>query len=76
MIDGTVVISPYNAALEPEIVAEADKIKAGYMDGSFDIFTGPIYDTEGTLKVADGVKLTLEELAVMDWFVKGVETAA
>jgi basic membrane protein A and related proteins len=76
MVDGTVVISPYNPSLEPEIVAEADKIKAGYMDGSFDIFTGPIYDTEGALKVADGVKLTLDELAVMDWFVKGVETAA
>lgn len=76
MVDGTVVISPYNAALEPEIVAEAEKIKAGYMDGSFDIFTGPIYDVDGNLKVADGVKLTLEELAVVDWFVKGVETAA
>ena len=76
MVDGTVVISPYNSAIPADVVAEADKIKAGYVDGSFDIFTGPIYDTEGTLRVADGVKLTLEELAVQDWFVKGVETAA
>jgi basic membrane protein A len=76
MVDGTVVISPYSAAVPADVVAEADKIKAGYMDGSFDIFTGPIYDTEGTLRVEDGQTLTLEELAVMDWFVKGVETAA
>jgi basic membrane protein A len=76
MVDGTVVISPYSAAVPADVVAEADKIKAGYMDGSFDIFTGPIYDTEGTLRVEDGKKLTLEELATQDWFVKGVETAA
>jgi|EndMetStandDraft_7_1072992.scaffolds.fasta_scaffold05949_5 basic membrane protein A len=76
MVDGTVVISPYNASLPADVVAEADKIKAGYMDGSFDIFTGPIYDTEGTLRVEEGKVLTLEELATQDWFVKGVETAA
>jgi simple sugar transport system substrate-binding protein len=74
--EGTVVISPYNKSLPADVVAEADKVYKGYADGSFDIFTGPIYDTEGTLKVADGAKLTLEELAVMDWFVKGVESAA
>ncbi len=76
MVDGTVVISPYNAAVPADVVAEADKIKAGYMDGSFDIFTGPIYDQDGNLKVADGVKMTLGELATIDWFVKGVESAA
>jgi simple sugar transport system substrate-binding protein len=76
MVDGTVVISPYSAAVPADVAAAADAVKAGYMDGSFDIFTGPIYDTEGKLRVADGVKLTLGELAVMDWFVKGVETAA
>jgi basic membrane protein A len=76
MVDGTVVVSPYNAAVPAEVAAEADKIKAGYMDGTFDIFTGPIYDQDGNLKVEEGKTLTLEELAVMDWFVKGVESAA
>lgn len=76
MVDGTVVVSPYNAAVPADVAAEADKIKAGYMDGTFDIFTGPIYDQDGNLKVEEGKTLTLEELAVMDWFVKGVESAA
>jgi len=76
MIDGTVVISPYNAAMPADVVAEADKIKAGYMDGTYDIFTGPIYDQDGTLKVEEGKTMTLDELAVIDWFVKGVETTA
>ncbi len=75
-MDGTVVISPYNKNVPADVVAEADKIKAGYKDGSFDIFTGPIYDQDGNLKVEDGKTLTLAELAVMDWFVKGVESAA
>ena len=76
MVDGTVVISPYNAAIPADVVAEADKIKAGYMDGSFDIFTGPIYDNEGNLKVADGEVMGLDKLATIDWFVKGVESAS
>ncbi len=49
MKDGTVVISPYNKALPADVAALADGVQAGYMDGSFDIFTGPIYDKDGNL---------------------------
>lgn len=76
MVDGTVVISPYNSAIPADVVALADEVKAGYIAGTYDIFTGPIYDTEGTLRVKDGEILPLSDLAVMDWFVKGVESAA
>jgi simple sugar transport system substrate-binding protein len=76
MKEGEVVISPYGAAVTPEAAAEADKVKAGYMDGSFDIFTGPIFDQDGVERVKEGVKMTLGELAGMDWFVKGVESAS
>ena len=76
MVDGTVVISPYNAKVPADVAAEADKIKAGYMDGTFDIFTGPIYDQDGNLKVEEGKVMTRAELATIDWFVKGVESAA
>lgn len=76
MVDGTVVISPYNKNVPADVAAEADKIQAGYKDGTFDIFTGPIYDQDGNLKVEEGKTMTLDELAVIDWFVKGVESAA
>ena len=76
MVDGTVVISPYSAAVTPEAAAAADAVKAGYMDGSFNIFTGPIMDQDGAERVKAGEVMTLEQLAVMDWFVKGVESAA
>ena len=51
-------------------------LKAGYMDGSFNIFTGPIYDQDGVERVKAGEVMGLGDLAVMDWFVKGVESAA
>lgn len=76
MIDGTVVISPYNKNVPADVAALADEVQAGYKAGTYDIFTGPIVDTEGVERVPAGKALTLEELAVMDWFVKGVETAA
>ena len=76
MVDGEVVISPYSAAVPAEVAAEADKIQADTKAGTFNIFTGPIYDQDGNLKVAEGVVMTDAELAVMDWFVKGVESAA
>ena len=74
--EGTVVIAPYNAAVPPDVVKEADAIIAGYKDGSFNIFTGPIYDQDGTLRVKDGEVMSEADLAVLDWFVKGVESAA
>ena len=76
MVDGTVVMSPYNKNVPADVAAEADKVQAGYKDGTFDIFTGPIYDQDGNLKVAAGETMTLDQLAVIDWFVKGVESAA
>jgi simple sugar transport system substrate-binding protein len=74
--EGTVVISPYSKAVPADVAAEADKIQAGYRDGTFDIFTGPIYDQDGNLKVKEGEVIGLADLAVMDWFVKGVESAS
>lgn len=74
--EGTVVISPYNPVIPPDVVALADEVKNGYAAQTFDIFTGPIYDQEGTLRVKDGEVMPLSDLAVMDWFVKGVQSAA
>lgn len=74
--EGTVHISPYNKAVPADVAAEADKIQSGYHDGTFNIFTGPIYDQSGALKVKDGEVISDADLATMDWFVKGVATAS
>lgn len=76
MKEGTVVISPYSAAVPADVAALADAVQAGTKDGTYNVFTGPIYDQDGNLKVKEGEVMTLADLAVIDWFVKGVESAS
>ena len=38
----------------------------------FDPFTGPLYDQDGNLRVADGERLGHDDLWAMDWFVDNV----
>ena len=75
MKEGTVKISPYNASLPKEVAAAADKIQAGWKDGSYSVFTGPIKDQGGAEKVAKGVRMEDKDLAVIDWYVNGVQSS-
>ena len=54
--------------------AAADKIIAGWKDGSYDVFTGPIADQTGKERVAKGQRMEDKDLAVIDWYVKGVQS--
>ncbi|MGC9148002.1 MAG: BMP family ABC transporter substrate-binding protein [Sulfolobales archaeon] len=38
----------------------------------FDPFTGPLYDTEGRLRVPEGVRMRYHDIWYIDWFVRGV----
>ena len=40
---------------------------------AFDPFTGPLYDSEGVLRIEAGVREPYSNLSVIDWFVKGVK---
>jgi simple sugar transport system substrate-binding protein len=70
--EGEVVIGPYNEKIPAEVVEAAEAVKNGQIDGSFNIFTGPINDHTGAERVAAGVVLTDQELLTMDWYVEGV----
>ena len=72
--DGTVVMSPFNPAMPADVKAAADKIIAGWKDGSYDVFTGPISDQSGKERVAKGDRMKDADILVMDWYVKGVQT--
>jgi basic membrane protein A len=72
--EGTVVMSPYNKALPDNVKAAADKIIAGWKDGSYDVFAGPIADQDGKERVAKGQRMEDKDLAVIDWYVKGVQS--
>jgi basic membrane protein A len=72
--EGTVVMGPYNKALPANVTAAADKIIAGWKDGSYDVFTGPIADQTGKERLAKGERMKDADLAVIDWYVKGVQS--
>ena len=74
MKEGGVVISPYNSIVPKDVQTAADKIQAGWKDGSYNVFKGPIYDQAGNLKVKAGETMKLGDLAVIDWYVKGVQS--
>ncbi len=52
--------------------AKVDEAIEGIGNGSLHPFTGPLKDASGALRVEEGVTMTHEELAGMDWFVEGV----
>jgi basic membrane protein A and related proteins len=54
--------------------AAADKIVADTKAGSYDVFTGPISDQTGKERVAKGQRIEDKDLAVIDWYVKGVQS--
>lgn len=74
--EGTVKIAPYNKVVPADVQALADAVQDGYKNGTYNIFTGPIYDQDGKLRVKEGEVMADKDLAVIDWFVKGVESAA
>jgi len=71
--DGSVKIAPYNKSLPENVQAAGEKIMKGWADGSYEVFTGPLVDQSGKERLAKGVRMEDKDLAVIDWYVKGVE---
>jgi basic membrane protein A len=53
--------------------AKVDEARAKMVSKSWDVFTGPIKDQSGAIKIAEGQTMTDKELLSFDWFVQGVE---
>ncbi len=73
MSEGILDIAPIASFAHPDAKAKVEPIKKQILDGSWDVFTGPIKDQTGAIKVEAGKKLTDAEMLSMDWFVEGVE---
>ena len=71
--EGSVKIAPFNKSVPADAKAAGDAIMKGWADGSYDVFTGPMVDQSGKERLAKGVRLAEKDLAVIDWYVKGVE---
>ena len=73
MQDQLVDIAPFGKAVSEETKKLTNDAKAKIIDGSLDVFTGPIKDQSGSIKIQPGQKMTDEELLKFDWFVNGVD---
>ena len=61
--------------LSEEQSAAVNQVIDAISAGELHPFTGPLKDQAGELKVMDGVTMTEQELAGMNWFVEGVGAA-
>ena len=73
MADNIVDLAPLTELAPAEAAELIETAKAKFISGETDVFVGPIFDNKGNLKVAEGQKLTDEEMLSMDWFVQGVK---
>ncbi len=73
MKDGMVGLAPLGAKIPDEVKKLVEDAKAKLLDGTLDVFAGPIADQSGAAKVEQGKSLSLDEILAMDWLVKGVD---
>ena len=74
--DGVVDMAPVADFVPDDIRATIEEEVARFKSGEetiFTIFTGPIADQTGVIRVAEGQTMTDDELLSMNWFVEGVE---
>jgi len=73
MADGIVDLAPFGDMVKDDVKQLVEAKKKVLLDGSWDVFTGPIKDQNGTIKVPAGSKMTDKEILEMMWFVEGVD---
>ncbi|MCW2279194.1 BMP family ABC transporter substrate-binding protein [Heliophilum fasciatum] len=73
MADKIIDIAPFGPMVGDEAKALIMKKRDAIDKGEWDVFTGPIKDQLGTVRVAEGQKMTDQEMLSFDWFVQGVE---
>ncbi len=74
--DGFIGLAPYGPRVTAKTKAMIAAKRKQLVNGSFYEFTGPLYDQAGKLRVPAGKTLTVKDLYVMDWLVKGVVGSA
>ena len=73
MAEEVVTLAPYGDAVPEDVRSEVDEMKAGFEDGSFQPFVGPVRDQAGEVRIPDGEEVSFEQFLTWDWFVEGVE---
>ncbi|MBQ8171935.1 MAG: BMP family ABC transporter substrate-binding protein [Oscillospiraceae bacterium] len=70
---GMVSLAPLSDKVGDEVSEIVEEAKQRLLTGAYDVFYGPIYDNNGTLRVAEGECMTDSAmLNEFDWYVEGV----
>lgn len=72
LTDGLVDLAPFGSKVPQETKDLVGQTKSKLLDGSLEVFTGPIYDNTGKLQVKDGETMTLDQILAQNWLVKGI----
>ena len=67
-------IDAFGANVPADAQSATMAVRQEMLDGTFNPFVGPIYDTNGEMRIADGEELTDDFLySQWDWYINGVE---
>ena len=75
MADGLVNLAPLTGNCAPGTQEAVQAVQSQMMEGSFQVFAGPIYDGQGNLQVEQGQALTDQEILSMAWLCRGISLA-
>jgi basic membrane protein A and related proteins len=73
MADKVVDLAPFGDMVKDDVKKLVEDKKKEIVEGKWDVFTGPIKDQKGNVKVPAGQKMTDKEILEMMWFVEGVD---
>ena len=72
MKDGIAMLAPFSPRVPEDVKALVKEYETKILNGTWDVFHGPIRGQGGQLAVAAGAKLTDGEMLGLEWFVEGV----
>lgn len=74
LASGEVLIGPYNPKIPADVVAAAEAVRLGIIDGSIHPFAGPIVDTNGNVRAEAGDIIDDGEFWANEaWYAEGME---
>ncbi len=70
---GIVDLAPFGDMVPEEVRTLVEEERSRIVNGEWDVFWGPVADQDGNIRVAEGKRMSDEELLSFSWYVQGVE---
>lgn len=73
LAEDVVQLAPFHEDIPEDVVERVEQYKAELVDGTREVFDGPIRKQSGEQAVAEGEALTDEQLLQLEWYVEGIQ---